>query len=258
MPLLAAAPLLLGACAPRMAIAPPVTARDCVEIAVWSNGVHTSLSVPAAILPESHPIRALAPGAEHVLVGWGDAAFYQANDAGFWLGLRALIPPSPGAVHLIGSDVPPETWFSGTEAPRFGVTLAGAAGLARFLDDAIARGADGAPLVLGPGHAGEGSVFLAATEGFHAFNVCNRWTARALGAAGVEVAVGPGWRADALTAQVRDLPLCPASDEPVADAEPPGLAAGRGRGARARPLKTEGQPDRSCAAAGCPTRANPA
>lgn len=199
--------LALFGCAAPAATPRPLQAGDCFEVAVWSNGVHTSLSIPAEALPPDHPFRRLYPEARHLLIGWGDAAFYRSDGTDWRLGLRALIPPSPSAVHVLASDTPAETWFTPTEAPRFGIDRAGAVELSRFLAQALETGADGAPKVLSEGQVPGASVFLAGREGFHAFNVCNHWTARALRAAGLDVR--GAWSAEAVKRQVRGLPRCP-------------------------------------------------
>ena len=204
-----AAPLAAGVagCAGRTPAAPDVTA-GCYDIAVWSNGVHTSLSLPAAALPADHVLRAQVPAARHLLIGWRDAAFYRSDGGDVWLGVRALIPPSPSAVHVLGSEAPAEDWFTPKEAPRFAISQAGAEGLAAYLDAAVARHAAGAPGVLGPGQVAGASVFLKGSQGFHALSVCNHWTARALRSAGLEVRTAGAFTAAAVKRQVRHLPTC--------------------------------------------------
>lgn len=201
-----AAAIALAACAEAAPPPAPPAAQDCIEIAVWSNGVHTSLSVPAEALPADHPFRSLYPEARYLLVGWGDAAFYRSDGTDWLLGLRALVPPSPSAVHVLASAEPAETWFTPAEAPRFGITRDGARGLAAFLAAAVATDPQGRPIVLSEGQVPGASVFLAGTEGFHLFNVCNHWTARALRAAGLDVR--GGWSAESLKRQVRPAPRC--------------------------------------------------
>lgn len=188
----------------------PPTAEDCTEIAVWSNGFHTSLSIPAAMLPEDHPLRQAMPGAAYLLVGWGDAGFYR-EGPGFWRGLNALVPPSPSVIHLIGAAEPVERFYTPSRLQRAALSSAQAAGLSAFLAEEV-RMRDGAPAVIGEGHAGAQSLFLEGRASFHGLYVCNHWTARALRAAGLSVGSRLSFRANGVLDDLaRSAPTaCPA------------------------------------------------
>ncbi|MGE0596402.1 MAG: DUF2459 domain-containing protein [Hyphomonadaceae bacterium] len=184
----------------------PSTARgECIEIAVHSNGFHTSVSLPAASLPEDHPLRALFPDALWVEVGWGDEAFFREAGGGtVEQGVAAAFAGGPTVVQAYPYRGEPAAVFS-AEATRYAaITREGAAALAAYLDAELVRGGDGAPIVVAPGHNGE-ALFLRGREGrFHLFNNCNHWTARALRAAGLPVR--DSMTADAVMAQLRGAP----------------------------------------------------
>ena len=74
------------------------TAGDCIELHLYSNGYHSDIGAPVSIFPENHPLRRLYPEAETFLIGWGDETFYQSDGANLWLGVDALIPPSPSVL----------------------------------------------------------------------------------------------------------------------------------------------------------------
>lgn len=202
-----------GAFAWRMNAPAPEIARPggqgCVEILVWSNGFHTGLIVPAAALPANHPARRLLPGHAYYVFGWGDEAFYRSDGSNFWLGVAALLPPSPAVVEILPLDAPPELAFAGQLTGPIGVSAAGAAGLASYLEGAMAPDADGEIRLQGKGvHPWQG-WFVPAREQFHAFNVCNHWTARALRAAGLPVSDLGAWSAAGVTRQLARAPRCP-------------------------------------------------
>ena len=173
---------------------PGPQAGDCVEIGLWSNGFHTSLALPAAMLGLDHPLRRAMPEADYFLVGWGDEGFYR--HGGFWRGVDAVIPPSPAVIHLIGADQAVEGFYLGSRVQRVALSGAQALGLSGFLAEEIALDPSGAPIVLSEGHAGQDSLFLRSTSTFHGLNVCNHWSARALRAAGLEVGSRLSYRAD--------------------------------------------------------------
>jgi hypothetical protein len=51
-----------------------------------------------------------------------------------------------------------------------------------------------------------GAYFYPAHGGFHLFNTCNTWAARALSEAGLDISAGGVMTADDLMSRVRDLP----------------------------------------------------
>ena len=205
---LAAAALVTWPGPARSTAAP--TTGDCAEIAVWSNGFHTSLSIPAAILHPEHPLRQAMPDAPYLLVGWGDAGFYR-DGPGLWRGLDAIVPPSPSVIHLIGADEPVERFYTPTRLQRAALSSSQAAGLAAFLAREVAV-VEGQAMVVGQGHAGPGSLFLEGRSSFHGLYVCNHWTARALRAAGLSVGSRLSYRADGVLDDLaRSAPAaCPA------------------------------------------------
>jgi hypothetical protein len=181
--------LMLAACAaPAQFDAPP--ANDCLVIGVYSNGFHASVIAPQEALEADHPFRRLFPDARWFVAGWGDEAFFRESGGGtIGQGLRAAIPGGPTVVHLIAIDEPPERYFASGESVRIAVSGADAAALARYLKEEIELSPGGGPVVVAPGHHAGRSVFLRGRDRtFSLFNNCNHWAARALNAAGVEIA----------------------------------------------------------------------
>lgn len=191
--------------------APPATKDDCVDVGLWSNGWHTSYSIPADILPVDHPLRRLYPEARWFLVGWGDSGFYQSDGTDLGLGLKALLPGGATVVHVIASFRPVEENFIPSELVTVGLSRAGATALAGRLKSSLELGADGFVHIVAPGQHGPQSRFLAARGAFDLFQVCNHWTARGLRTAGVDVNAAFVYRGEWLTAQARKkAPACAA------------------------------------------------
>lgn len=197
-----------------------------VTVHVVSHGWHSGLVVPAA-LAEAHdwPARREFPQADHFEVGWGDRAYYQAADPSGWMGLRALLWPSPGVLHVVALQGSPQINFPG--APMTAVRLShdGARRLGAAIAASHERDADGQPVAFGPALYGQGR-FYGSVERFHLFATCNVWVARRLREAGVEL-----WPALALTAGMLQEQLRPAP-RPGA-AAPPLRAASAGSAATA-------------------------
>lgn len=158
-----------------------------MTVYVVSHGWHSGIVVPAA-LAEAHgwPARREFAQAQHFEVGWGDRDDYQAADPGWGMGLRALLWPSPGVLHIVALQAPPRVAFPGAPVIAMRVSHDGAQRLAASIAAGHERGADGVPNVFGPALYGQGS-FYASVERFHLFATCNVWVARRLRDAGLDL-----------------------------------------------------------------------
>jgi len=176
---------------------------QCTEVSLDTNGWHTDIVFPAAILSRDHPFRRLYPSARTFSVGWGDRDAYRFADKDPWLNLWAVVPPSPTLLH-VSADSAPDALGGG---PSVAISRAGADGLAAFIDRSLSRDARGDAIVVGPGYQAR-SVFVESPDEFHIFRLCNQWIAEALKAAGLPVSPLGAWTAGSVTRQVSRGPHC--------------------------------------------------
>ena len=209
------------------------TTADTVAVHVVSHGWHSGLVIPVAVIDDdAWPARREFPAAEHFEVGWGDRAYYQASDPGLWAGLRALLWPSPGVLHIVALRGAPSQHFPG--APR--VTLHIHRDGVRRLVVAIAasheRDAEGQPIAFGPSLYGQGR-FYASVERFHLFATCNVWVASRLRDAGVAMRPALALTTGLLFAQLPQSPM--QAPEPLAPlpVQPPASAPSTSRSSTA-------------------------
>lgn len=203
-----AAGLLIGALHAPGRCSPPEP--PAVTVYVVSHGWHSGIVVPAA-LAQAHdwPARREFAQAQYYEVGWGDRAYYQAVDPGWWMGLRALLWPRPGVLQVVALQGPPQTAFPGAPVLAVRVSHQGAQRLAAAIGASHERGADGAPVAFGPALYGQGR-FYASVERFHLFATCNVWVARRLRDAGVDLHPSFALTAGMLFAQLeRHAPAAP-------------------------------------------------
>lgn len=193
------------------------SAGDCLEMRIWSNGYHSDIGVPVEALPQDHPLRRLYPQARMLLIGWGERNFYYSDGTNLWLGLDAIVPPSPSVMH-VADDAESGARYLGPNADAtLAISREGAARLAQFLVRALELNEAGEAVIDRPGKVLGRSQFLQARGSFHLFNVCNHWMARALRAAGINVNARSAWFASSLIreAQAAAPALCPAENEPI-------------------------------------------
>ena len=203
--------LLAMGCAAQALPGPGSTLAEAQErphrIHVVRHGWHAGIVVRAAdVPPDAWPARREFAGAEYLEVGWGDRAYYQAPDPSFWLGLRALLWPGPGVLHVVAFSGPPGREFPGAEIVALQVTSQGLARLVGAVAASHERDADGRPMAFGPGLYGS-SRFYASRDRFHLFATCNVWTAALLREAGVPLGPLPLPTAQALFALLRQPPV---------------------------------------------------
>jgi len=176
---------------------------DCVELHIWSNGYHSDIGAPAEIFPDDHPLRRLYPEARSFLIGWGEERFYYSDGTNMWLGLDAIVPPSPSVMHVAYNAAPASAYLGPNDDASIGVSRDGAARFVAYVTRALVLDEAGEAIVTSPGKVIGQSSFLRTRGSFHLFNVCNQWMARALRAAGVNVNSRGAWLADGLIRQVR-------------------------------------------------------
>jgi len=108
--------LAMGCAVPSMPDAASADEGSPQPIHVVRHGWHSGIVVRAADVPQdAWPARRDFNDTEYLEVGWGDRAYYQAPDPSVWLGLRALLWPSPGVLHMAAFSGPVERKFPATE-----------------------------------------------------------------------------------------------------------------------------------------------
>ena len=177
---------VLPVCSPP--VSPPVSliASPGTEAWVANYGWHTEIILPASVLTGGlAPLR--TPGAVALSFGFGKTDFITVASPGvtdFALGTI----PGPAIVRVLTLRTPPPR---STGSPLVRVTLSrdGLARLQTFLSEAIARGADGLPVVAAPSPDAD-TRFYAASYGYSLAYTCNSWAADGLGRAGLPMEFG--------------------------------------------------------------------
>ena len=158
-----------------------------VTVQVASHGWHTGIILPAALIYSRIPeLEARFVGADFLEIGWGDAGFYQANQITSGITFRAIFLPTDSVVHVVGLDEPASLYFSNSLVKPVQVDQANLDSLLSFVSNSFERGAQGSLIELRKGIYGD-SQFYAGEGSYYALNTCNKWTAKALYSAGVDL-----------------------------------------------------------------------
>jgi uncharacterized protein (TIGR02117 family) len=176
-----------------------------VSIYLINHGKHTGLvvrkaDVPQGLWPESRDF----PDADYLELGWGDWDYYQADDPGLWLALKAAFWSTASVLHVVGVKGSVADRFAGYEIIQLELAPDSFAKLMDYIHQSLARNGETKARPIGPGY-GLGSRFYPARGEFHLYNTCNGWVASALEAAGYPMGVFRPVTADQLMAKARQF-----------------------------------------------------
>ncbi len=182
---------LLSACAtePR-ALEPGLHGEGAGEpdvVYVVNHGWHTGLVLPAGKVQSLIPaLKKRFGDVSHIEFGWGDKGFYQANEITTELALRAMFWSSGSVIHAVAVPGRPDQYFRNSQVRTLCLDGAGHASLLAFVVSSFDRGATGEVVELKNGLYGD-SQFYAGRGSYHLMNTCNKWTAKALQSAGLDL-----------------------------------------------------------------------
>jgi len=156
-----------------------------ITIYIVSHGWHTGIIVPAAdIQQQLPPLKDRFKEAVYLEIGWGDRGFYQADEITAGLTVKALFWPTGTVVHVVALPEDIKSYFRNTQSLCLLKTEYNS--LTHFLAGSFARDSSHQIFALSRGLYGD-SQFYKGTGSYHLFNTCNKWTAKALQSAGMDI-----------------------------------------------------------------------
>lgn len=195
---------LCSACAgPSTPSLASIQGQPYASVYVVNQGKHAALilrrkDIPPGLIPESADF----PAAAYLELGWGDWDYYQSDDPGPWLTLKAAFWPTASVLHVAGIKGDVAGRFAGYELIRLDLPQQSFAGLAGYVDRSFARNGSAKTVPVKQGDDGD-SFFYPAHGKFHIFHTCNGWIAGALAAAGYPMGMFEPVTSDQLMAKVR-------------------------------------------------------
>ncbi len=202
----------LAACAGVPALPPPDSGPRTHAVRIVSNGWHTSIVVPRRelVVTGSVPEAADFPDAAFLEFGWGDRAYYPAQEKRLGVTLGAAFTATPAVMHMAGGARAPERTYADQEVVFLALSENGFRHLVGAIADDFKRADGGRATPISRGLYPD-SYFYDARGTFHLFNTCNTWTARMLRSAGIDLSPSGVITADELMARLR---AAIGSDEP--------------------------------------------
>jgi uncharacterized protein (TIGR02117 family) len=177
--------ILLGGCSSaKTCYETAATGEPLHSIYVVRRAWHTGIIIRAADWPTPSFLTKDFPEADYLEFGWGDAAFYQAEEETLWLGLRAALWPTSSVIHVIGLTDPLSKNARADDIVEVRVSRTGLLQLVAALDaEFVAHSPVGRELDATP----KPNRFYSAHRSFFFPRMCNWWTAKRLQDAGCPV-----------------------------------------------------------------------
>ncbi len=152
-----------------------------------SHGWHTGFVVPAQQIQDQLPkLKERFGNTPYIEFGWGDEAFYQAEEATIGLTLKAIMWPTASVIHAVAIPEKANEYFPNSEVINLCLNSGEYSSLINFISNSFFKNKKGAILQLNDGLYGD-SQFYKGTGDFSLTNTCNKWTAKGLQSAGMEI-----------------------------------------------------------------------
>lgn len=158
------------------------------EIYIVSHGWHTGIVVPASTIQKQLPqLKMRFHDIPFIEFGWGDKNFYQTPEITFSLALQALLWPTESVMHTVAVPIRPEIFFSNSETVKLCLNSKQFSLLTGFIEQSFYKDNDNKIVKLTHGIYGD-SQFYKGEGHYHLMNTSNKWTAKGLKSARLDIA----------------------------------------------------------------------
>ncbi|MDH5694622.1 MAG: TIGR02117 family protein [Gammaproteobacteria bacterium] len=165
----------------------PHSKNHLYRVDVVSHGWHTGLVISASDIVERLPnLKKRFLTSNLLEFGWGDQEFYRAREVTLGITLKAILWPTQSVMHVV--DVPYESrkYFPQSEVETVCLSKPQYFKLVEFLVSSFVTDNSGNVIPLEKGIYGD-SQFYEGVGRFYFLQTCNKWTAKALESANLDI-----------------------------------------------------------------------
>ena len=157
------------------------------ELYVVSHGWHTGFVVPGDRIQLHIPeLKKRFGNTPNIEFGWGDKDFYQAEEITTGLTLRSIFWPTDSVIHAVAVPENVNQYFSNSEVKTLCLSKGDYFSLLNFIASSFYKNQKGEVLETQGGIYGN-SQFYKGVGDFSLLNTCNKWTAKGLKSAGMDI-----------------------------------------------------------------------
>jgi len=180
------------------------------QVFVVSHGWHTGLILSAAPIQERMPaLKQRFGNTLYIEFGWGDKGFYQAKEITSGLTLRAIFWPTESVMHVVSVPEDVYAFFPASDIEKLFLSDSEFASLMLFIENSFYKDGSGNLVELKNGLYGD-SQFYKGVGDYYLMNTCNKWTAKGLKSAGMDISTTFKLTAGSVMDYVKDLKLATA------------------------------------------------
>ncbi len=181
--------IITGACSAKPFIVKSATipVSSAQEVYVVNHGWHTGFVVPADIITKQLPrLHKRFKDVPFIEFGWGDKGFYQAEEITSGLTLQAIFWPTESVIHTVAITESVEKYFPHSQIEVLCLQSRQYSKLIGFIENSFSKNNHGNILPLKSGIYGN-SQFYKGTGDYYLMNTCNKWTAKGLSSAEMNI-----------------------------------------------------------------------
>lgn len=156
-------------------------------IYVVNHGWHTGFIIPADLIISKIPVlEKRFKNAEYIEFGWGDKGFYQSKEITSSLTLQAIFWPTDSVIHAVSIPTSVDKYYTNTQIAKICLTNNRYQALVEFIGNSFYRNNQNKIVILKSGIYGD-SQFYQGVGSYYLMNTCNKWTAKGLKSAGMDI-----------------------------------------------------------------------
>lgn len=157
------------------------------KIYIVNHGWHTGIVVPAKKIQNQLPkLRKRFGDILYIEFGWGDKDYYQAKEITTGLTLNAILWPTGSVIHAVAVPKKADKYFANSMVEILCLNGREYSSLLRFISESFYKDEHSEILELKSGIYGN-SQFYKGVGDFYFMNTCNKWTAKGLKSAGMDI-----------------------------------------------------------------------
>ena len=181
--------LLINACSikPYIVKTTNITDSSARQVSIVSHGWHTSFVVPSETITKQLPqLKERFSNTPFIEFGWGDKGFYQAEEITSGLTVQAIFWPTESVIHAAAVTEPTKIYFSNSDVKTLCLQDRQYAKLIGFIENSFYKRSNGDIVPLKNGIYGN-SQFYKGEGDYYLMNTCNKWTAKGLSSADMDI-----------------------------------------------------------------------
>jgi len=182
--------LTLSACTLEPYVVKPVESDNSPKrsvIYIVSHDWHTGFVIPAEEIQLHIPeLRERFGNTPYIEFGWGDKGFYQAKEITTGLVLKAVLWPTESVIHSVAVPESVDRYFKNSQVEKICLNNGGLTSLLHFISNSFYKNEKNKVFELENGIYGDSQFYKGIGE-YHLMNTCNKWTAKGLNSAGLDI-----------------------------------------------------------------------